>query len=73
MVCGGPAIREASRGEASRVRTDYINIRSLGTSALKGAEVPKFWREIDRKTKHLCVKRGRDATILERVEKTVEL
>jgi len=32
----------ASQGEASRVRADYINIRCLGTSALKGAEVPRF-------------------------------
>jgi hypothetical protein len=39
----------ASRGEASRVRADYINIRSLGTSALKGAEMPQFWRGIERK------------------------
>ena len=36
----------ASRGEASRVRADYINIRSLGTSALKGAEVPRFWCDV---------------------------
>ena len=37
---------KVSRGEASRVRADYINIRSLGTSALKGAEVPRFWFDV---------------------------
>ena len=36
----------ASRGEASRVRADFINIRSLGTSALKGAEVPRIWSDV---------------------------